>query len=221
MRNKVNVMAGTPVDTRMGADYLRAKDPSLEIVPYNVSPDPMTQTVWQYGSDESKRERMIEVFDGLQAQGMQDYFIYCNSLAGAFDFDSFAVERGVRIVTPLQVYRNLAHRYSCIAFNAANLLSAYAIDKVLKEANLDLDVIGMGHLAIVKDIEAGYSPEEIIERQGLVQLADFFKASGAQAWILGCTHFPYVKEALEQRIDLPIIDPADEMYELLIQGMQE
>ena len=221
MTRKVAVIAGTPVDTRMGADYLSRKDPSLELVPFNMSPDPMTQTVRQYGSDESKHARMVEVYDMLEAQGVRDFFIYCNSLAGAFDFDAFNVERGVRNITPLQVYRALAKRYTCIAFNAANLLSAYAIDKVLKEANLDLDVIGMGHLAIVKDIEAGYPPDEIIERQGLVQLAEFFKASGAQAWILGCTHFPYLKDAMQARTDLPIIDPADEMYELLTRGMQD
>ena len=212
-------MAGTPIDTKMGADYLAQKNPSLELYPFNLSPDPMAQTVWQYGSEESKRARMVEVFDSLEAQGVRDFFIYCNSLAAAFDFDSFAAERGVNIVTPLQVYRSLAKRYRCIAFNAANLLSAYGIDKVLKEANLDLDVIGMGHLAIVKDIEAGFLPEEIIKRQGLVQLSEFFKASGAEAWLLGCTHFPYLKKALEERIDLPIIDPADEMYDMLIARM--
>ena len=221
MGHKVAVLAGTPIDTKMGADYLRAKDPSLELFPYNISPDPMVQTVWQYGSEETKPRDLTRIFGSLEAQGVRDFFIYCNSLAGAFDFDSFAEERQVNIITPLQVYRVLAHRYTCIAFNAANLLSAYGIDKVLKEANLDLDVIGMGHLAIVKDIEAGYSPEEIIERQGLVELSEFFKASGAEAWILGCTHFPYLKDAMQARTDLPLIDPADEMYELLTSGFKE
>ena len=221
MSNKVAVMAGTPVDTKMGADFLAAKDPSLEIVSYPLSPDPITQTVWQFSSDENKRARMVQVFDELEAQGVRHFFIYCNSLSGAFDFDSFAVERGVCIVTPFQVYRSLATRYRSIAFNSANLLGAYGIEKAFRDVKPDLDVIGMAHLAIVRDIEAGLAPEEIIERQGLKSLARFFKEAGAEIWLLGCTHFPYIKEATQPYSELPLIDPADEMYDLLVQGMRE
>ena len=221
MSNKVAVMAGTPVDTKMGADFLAAKDPSLEIVSYPLSTDPITQTVWQFSSDENKRARMVQVFDKLEAQGIRHFFIYCNSLSGAFDFDSFAVERGVCIVTPFQVYRSLATRYRSIAFNSANLLGAYGIEKAFRDVKPDLDVIGMAHLAIVRDIEAGLAPEEIIERQGLKSLARFFKEAGAEIWLLGCTHFPYIKEAMQPYSELPLIDPADEMYDLLVRGMRE
>ena len=221
MSSKVAVMAGTPVDTKMGADFLGAKDPSLEIVSYPLSPDPITQTVWQFSSDENKRSRMVQVFDELEAQGIRHFFIYCNSLSGAFDFDSFAVERGVCIVTPFQVYRSLATRYRSIAFNSANLLGAYGIEKAFRDVKPDLDVIGMAHLAIVRDIEAGLAPEEIIERQGLKSLARFFKEAGAEIWLLGCTHFPYIKEAMQPYSELPLIDPADEMYDLLVRGMRK
>ncbi|MBQ3661486.1 MAG: glutamate racemase [Firmicutes bacterium] len=221
MSSKVAVMAGTPVDTKMGADFLAAKDASLEIVSYPLSPDPITQTVWQFSSEENKRARMVQVFDELEAQGIRHFFIYCNSLSGAFDFDSFAVERGVCIVTPFQVYRSLATRYRSIAFNSANLLGAYGIEKAFRDVKPDLDVIGMAHLAIVRDIEAGLAPEKIIERQGLKSLARFFKEAGAEIWLLGCTHFPYIKEAMQPYSELPLIDPADEMYDLLVQGMRK
>ncbi|MBQ4410602.1 MAG: glutamate racemase [Firmicutes bacterium] len=221
MSSKVAVMAGTPVDTKMGADFLAAKDASLEIVSYPLSPDPITQTVWQFSSDENKRARMVQVFDELEAQGIRHFFIYCNSLSGAFDFDSFAVERGVCIVTPFQVYRSLATRYRSIAFNSANLLGAYGIEKAFRDVKPDLDVIGMAHLAIVRDIEAGLAPEKIIERQGLKSLARFFKEAGAEIWLLGCTHFPYIKEAMQPYSELPLIDPADEMYDMLVQGMRK
>ena len=73
MSNKVAVMAGTPVDTKMGADFLAAKDPSLEIVSYPLSPDPITQTVWQFSSDKNKRVRMVQVFDELETQGIRHF----------------------------------------------------------------------------------------------------------------------------------------------------
>ena len=90
---KVVSIAGTPVDSRMGSDYLKAKDPNLDAFPFAMSPDPVTQTIFQFGSEESKRTRMIEVFDDLESQGVRDFFIYCNSLSGAFDFDTFAVRK--------------------------------------------------------------------------------------------------------------------------------
>ena len=218
MAIKVVSIAGTPVDTRMGADFLRKKDPSLEVYEFNMSANPVEQTMFQFGSEESKRTRMNEVFDRLEKQGIRNFFIYCNSLSGAFDFDRFAVERGVSIITPFQVYRSIADRYKHIAFNAANLLGAYGIEKAFRDVKPDIDMIGMGHLAIVLDIEAGYSPEEIIERQGLKELGVFFKKAGAEVWVLGCTHFPYLKDALQKQIELPLIDPVDEMYELLMKG---
>ncbi len=220
MAVKVVSIAGTPVDTRMGADFLRSKNPDLEILSYPMSRDPIEQTMFQFGSEESKHARMTEVFRELEDQGVRNFFIYCNSLSGAFDFDAFAAERGVNIVTPFQVYRSIAVRYQHIAFNAANLLGAYGIEKAFRDVKPDVDMIGMGHLAIVLDIEAGYTPEEIIERQGLKELGVFFKKAGAEVWVLGCTHFPYLKDALQKEIELPLIDPADEMYELLLKGAQ-
>ena len=89
-------------------------------------------------------------------------------------------------------------------------------EKAFRDVKPDIDMIGMGHLAIVLDIEAGLAPEEIIERQALKELGVFFKKAGAEVWVLGCTHFPYLKEALQKQIELPLIDPADEMYELLL-----
>ncbi len=218
MAIKVVSIAGTPVDTKMGADFLRKKDPSLDIYEFNMSANPVEQTMFQFGSEESKHARMVEVFDELEAQGIKNFFIYCNSLSGAFDFDAFAVERGVNIITPFQVYRSIAARYKHIAFNAANLLGAYGIEKAFRDVKPDIDMIGMGHLAIVLDIEAGLTPEQIIERQALKELGVFFKKAGAEVWVLGCTHFPYLKEALQKQIELPLIDPADEMYELLLRG---
>ena len=37
-----------------------------------------------------------------------------------------------------------------------------------------------------------------------------------EALILGCTHFPYFKEALALQTTLPLIDPAEEMVKLII-----
>jgi len=39
---------------------------------------------------------------------------------------------------------------------------------------------------------------------------------GAEALVLGCTHFPYVMESVKKNLSIPIINPSDEMLEFLI-----
>ena len=58
----------------------------------------------------------------------------------------------------------------------------------------------------------------LVERCGLEHLLRFFEDNGAEAVVLGCTHFPYVKEALQRRTSLPILDPAERLAELVLEG---
>ena len=61
-------------------------------------------------------------------------------------------------------------------------------------------------------------PELIQERHRLAALAAWFADGGMEALVLGCTHFPYFKEALAARTGLPLVDPAEEMLRLLTQS---
>ena len=70
-------------------------------------------------------------------------------------------------------------------------------------------------LPAVLSIEQGEDPDQLVEAHHLAQLADWFAACGMEALLLGCTHFPYFKEALARRTSLPLIDPTQEMLELL------
>ena len=63
------------------------------------------------------------------------------------------------------------------------------------------------------------SPEEIVEKCGIAHLVKYIEACGAEALVLGCTHFPYIKEELSKMTSLPIIDPADEMFEAMREAL--
>ena len=89
-------------------DYLKSKDPSLIPFYYNISPSPEAQRVFQYGDEETKERIITNVFEDAEQKGIQDFFIYCNSLSAAFDFESFGKLRGVQVITPIMVYRKLA-----------------------------------------------------------------------------------------------------------------
>ena len=187
-----------------------------------VSVDCDAQVRFQYSDEDGKRAVMDNIFDAEIAEGVRDYFVYCNSLSGSFDFDTYAVMKSldsgedIRIYTPLQVYRSLGGEYGRIGVMAANNLSAHAIEEALMAANPDIYMIGTGNMAIVRAIEDGLEPEEIIEKCGLRHMLKYMEACGAEAIVLGCTHFPYFRDELAGLTDLPVIDPADKMFEALI-----
>ena len=227
---KVAVIAGTPVDTQMGVDFLNemnagaAEELLVEPLYRPVAEDCDVQIKFQYSDDDEKREVMDSIFDADIGDGVSDFFIYCNSLSGAFDFDRYALQksiqcgRDIRIYTPLQIYRKLGEGYGRIGMIAANNLSAHAIEEALMSSNEDLYVVGSGNMAVVRAIEEGLEPEEIVESCGLSAMAEYMKSCGAEAIILGCTHFPFLKKELQKACDLPLIDPAEMMYEALIRA---
>ena len=185
MMRPVIVMAGTPVDTQMGMDCLAAQ--GVEGVFCSISKDPVEQTAFQISSEREKAAVVTALFREAQAaHGCEQAFIYCNSLSGSVDFDAIARETGVAVVTPLDVYRALAPQYRSLAVIAANAQDAAGIERTLLLSNPDLTLRSAG-----------------------------FAAQGAEALVLGCTHFPYFKEALGRRTRLPILDPAQEMLRLL------
>lgn len=227
---KIAVIAGTSVDTGMGVEYIERKtheagsEPGFMPLYCPVSFDCDDQVKFQYSDDDEKRAVMDNIFDRAIEEGARDFFIYCNSLSGSFDFDTYAVKKSIesgediRIYTPLQVYRSLGAEFGRVGVVAANNLSAHAIEEALMSSNPDIYVIGSGNMAIVRGIEDGLSPEKIVEDCGLREMAKYMEACGAEALVLGCTHFPYIMEELAKRTELPLIDPADRMYEEMIRA---
>lgn len=213
LEHPVAVLAGTPVDTKMGADVLTAHG----IVPlmYPVSSDPREQNYFQVLSLEEKHKVLRGLLTGAMAHGCESAFIYCNSLSGSVYFPALAEELGLKIVTPMDVYGALAVRYSKLAIIAANSQALAAQHGVMTRANPRILTMCADLLPVVLDIEARYTPEEIVRRNHLDTLMTYFEQIECEALLLGCTHFPYIKDALSACFSRPIIDPAEEMVKLL------
>ena len=211
---KVAVIAGTPVDTDMGVQVLNKKK-VFSPVYLPCYENPRQCHVFQMQSEAEKTKKMTEHFLSGKQLGAEAYFVYCNSLAGAFDYDAFAEKTGYRIVTPLNAYGRLAKDYSRVGVIAANAQAVAGIEKAFTNSNESCYVYGMGLLDMVEAIEAKTSPEEICRSFHLKDLFEYFGSIGAEAVILGCTHFPYIKEAAKRLCSLSVIDPADIMHEIL------
>lgn len=220
MKAKVAVIAGTLVDTAMGVEYLNNKDPEIEAIPFSATSSPREGQLFQLSSQDNKRRRFTEIFDEAEGMGIKDFFIYCNSLSGVFDFEGFGAERGDRIYTPLQIYRELGSTFKCAAVIAVNSQSTAGIERSLYENNPNASVIGMGFLDLITAVEEKRDPKEIVESFGLEHLCRYFEKNGADCLILGCTHFPYFQKELDKVTSLPTINPADLMYEKLIKGLE-
>lgn len=215
MERPIAVLAGTPVDTQMGVDYLEKR--GIETLSFPLSRDPREQTSFQISPPEEKQKRALEILRQAQEQGCERAFVYCNSLSAAVDFPALAAETGMRIVTPMDVYSRLAGRYERLGVIAANAQGLSGIERVLLGANPQLDMLGVSILPVVLDIEEGLDPGEIVSNRHLAALANWFRSCGMEAMLLGCTHFPYIKKAVENVTELSIIEPAEEMLRILME----
>ena len=211
----IAVMAGTPVDTRMGMEFLQRRDPSLTLLSYPTAKDPWEQYEFQLGPLEERTAAVRALVRDMKAKGARALLVYCNSLSGSLDFEALCAEEEFPVVTPLMVYRRLAAEHDKIGLIAANNQSLVGIERTMLEVNPRCDVLGVSLLPVVRAIEAKTPPEEIVERFGLGHIARFFEQNGVDCMVLGCTHFPYLFGALKARAALPIFNPDDGMYDLL------
>ncbi|MEY8386969.1 aspartate/glutamate racemase family protein [Oscillospiraceae bacterium 38-13] len=210
----VAVVAGTPVDTRMGVDLLKSR--SGEGTGFPVSRTPEEQTAFQVGA-QSVREAVVgEIFDQIRTRGMNRVLVYCNSLSAAVDVHGLAALRGLRAWTPMDVYGEIAGQYRRVGVLAANCQGAAGVERAMVNAAPEILVLGAANLALVQGVEAAVPPERLVESCGLETLLRFFERNGAEAVVLGCTHFPYVREALQARTALPVLDPAERLAELVL-----
>lgn len=210
------VLAGTPVDSAMGVGVLEAHGLAGRAFP--LAEDPWQQTAFQLSAPEEKTAVVWAVLESVRKQGCRRAFVYCNSLSAAVDFPPLAAEMGMRIVTPLEVYQALAPQYRRLGLIAANAQGLAGIERTLYSANPTLELLGSCLLPVVVDIEAGLNPEALVAQHHLPDLAEWLRRCGMEALVLGCTHFPYFKDALAVRTSLPLIDPAEEMVRLLTEA---
>lgn len=202
---KIAVMAGTPIDSKLGESLLNSYGYN-DIVLVPISNNPVEQTTFQSLNDSEREKIIVEIIEQLKEKNCEVIFVYCNSLSSVVDFDRLAIEHNIKIVTPMQMYRNLGLEYKYLAVMAANSHGLTGVENNLYVSNPSLRVLGLSMLELVKAIEEENSPEEIVKDFNFEVLFNYFEQTKVEAVVLGCTHFPYIKKELEKITNLPIID---------------
>jgi len=209
----IAVIGGTHYDAQIGVDIFRHY--GVETIGVGISHTPEEATLLQIVSP-LKLQRMVvnQMLLLKETEGVDTVCLYCNSLSTAIDPEGAALETGLRVVTPLDVYRMSADSYRTIGLMAANCQSLGGIEKVIQKQNEAVQVIGTAMLQIAIEIEKGTDARQIVRSLGLVNLIRFYEAANVDVLILGCTHFPYLQSTLEGLTSLPILNPAAEMIRL-------
>lgn len=210
---KIAVIAGTPVDTKMGADFLNSK--GLNAFSYPVSQDPREQLLFQTLPVEQRKEELLKLISKIKDDKMDAIFVYCNSLSASIDFHELSNLSKIYIVTPLDVYEFLANKYNHLGLICANNQATGGIEKSIVNTNPKCTVVGLGSMTLVDNVEAEIPPMEIIKNNHLKDIIKFYEGINVEALILGCTHFPYFEDELKSLTKLDIINPAEKMYEFL------
>ena len=202
---KIAVMAGTPIDSKLGENLLNSYGYN-DIVLVPISNNPVEQTTFQSLNDSERKKIIVEIIEQLKEKNCEVIFVYCNSLSSVVDFDRLAIEHNIKIVTPMQMYRNLGLEYEYLAVMAANSHGLTGVENNLYVSNPSLSVLGLSMLELVKAIEEENRPEKIVKDFNFEVLFNYFEQTKVEAVVLGCTHFPYIKKELEKITNLPIID---------------
>jgi glutamate racemase len=210
---KVGVIAGTPVDTQMGVDFFISK--GINALGYPVSSCPEEQSKFQILSPIELANKIREIIKEIKHKSVDTIIVYCNSLSAAVDMDKLSREEEVRIITPLTVYKKIACNYKNIGVLTANNQSSAGIEKIVQSVNSGCNVIGIGVLPLVMDIEKGMPAEKIVEKFALKNLIEFYNSIKVDVVILGCTHFPYLYNELKKYASISILDPAELMYKMV------
>ena len=211
---KIVVMAGTPIDSKLGAELLNSYGYD-DVVLVPISNNPVEQTTFQALEDEERENIIVKIIDELKENSCDAIFVYCNSLSSVVDFDRVAEKMNISIITPMQMYRNLGLEYKYLAVMAANSHGLTGVENNLYVSNPRLRVLGLSMLELVKAIEESNRPEQIVEDFNFKTLFNYFELTNVEAVVLGCTHFPYIKKELEKITKLHIIDVGVFMIESL------
>ena len=202
---KIAVMAGTPIDSKLGENLLNSYGYN-DVVLVPISNNPVEQTTFQSLNDSEREKIIVEIIEQLKEKNCEVIFVYCNSLSSVVDFDRLAIEHNIKIVTPMQMYRNLGLEYKYLAVMAANSHGLTGVENNLYVSNPSLRVLGLSMLELVKAIEEENRPEKIVKDFNFEVLFNYFEQTKVEAVVLGCTHFPYIKKEIEKITNLPIID---------------
>ena len=215
MKMMVGVVAGTPVDTKMGVDFL--SNNGVESIGYPISKNAKDQSKLQLLSKDILYKEVIELVKKAKVDGINIIFVYCNSLSAAVDMERVSKETDIPIITPFYAYTDFGRAYSSLLVLAANGQSCGKIEGILEASNDNIKIWSLSSLPLVEEIETGDLDINVYLKLNLDIILQWAQLNKIEGIILGCTHFPYISNILKEKTTIPILDPAEKMLEKMLE----
>jgi glutamate racemase len=204
---EVAVIAGTPYDSGLGAELLRAEGQPAR--PYAMAASPDEQDSLQYqdpgGLAAAFHRRLAE----LRAGGTELAMLFCNSMSAVVDHDDAVLP----VVSPRTVYSELLREVRSSLVVTGNAQALLGVERMAWRVAPGHRMLGVTDPALVRGIEAG-DPEAAFAGSHLPTTLRLAEHLGLDAVVLACTHFTSVLPFVTAACDLPVIDVGARLVEL-------
>ena len=193
---KAGLIAATPVDTAFGSRFLD----TLHVQSFTdvLSRNPQEQNYLQLHGRDELEGRCLEKCLEFQENGVQFIVLFCNSLSSAIDVDRIRRSLRIPLFTPFDFYRELSEKFHHFGVVTANSTGLLGIENFLTKSHPQTKIIGYANLEIVRQIESGISPKNIVRNNGLPDFLNICAVSQVEVLLLGCTHYSYLYQELLQ-----------------------
>ena len=203
----VAVIAGTPYDSGLGADLLRAA--GLPAQPHAMATSPDEQDALQYRNPAGLAAAFHGCLAELRAAGTELAMLFCNSLAAVVDHE----ETVLPVVSPVTVYRELLPRLRSSLVVTGNAQAALGVERAAWRIAPGHRMVGASDPALVRGIEAG-DPGAAFAASHLPTTLRLAERLGLDAVVLACTHFTAVLPFVTAACDLRVVDVGSRLVEL-------
>jgi len=208
---RVAVVAGTPYDSGLGCDLLRAA--GVPASPHAMAASPDEQDSLQYEQPGALDAAFHRRLGDLRERGTELAMLFCNSLSAVVDHDRAALP----VLSPITVYRELATRVRSSFVVTGNANAMLGVERTVRRADPAHRVLGVSDPGLVRGIEAG-DPEAAFHNSHLPTTLRLAERLGLSTVVLACTHFTAVLPQVTAACDLPVVDVGTRLVELTRQA---
>jgi glutamate racemase len=207
----VAVIAGTPYDSGLGRDLLRAAGVDASRHAMAASPDEQDRLQYERPGE------LAAAFHGcladLRAGGTTLAMLFCNSLAAVVEHDDAALP----VLSPVTVYREVAARVRSSLVVTGNANALVGADRAMQQADPGHRMSGLSESGLVRGVEDG-DAEAAYHASLLPAALAGAERMGLEAVVLACTHFTSVLPLVTAACALPVIDVGGRLVELTTQA---
>nr|WSW64790.1 aspartate/glutamate racemase family protein [Streptomyces sp. NBC_00995]WSW71163.1 aspartate/glutamate racemase family protein [Streptomyces sp. NBC_00995] len=203
----VAVIAGTPYDTALGVELLRAR--KLPAHPCAMAASPDEQDRLQYQEPGALTASFHQRLAELRAGGTEHVMLFCNSMSAVVNHDDTVLP----VISPLTVYAELLPRLGSSLVLTGNAQALLGFERTALKIAPGHRMLGVSDAALVRGIEAGDLPAAFAASH-LPATLRLARQQGLDAVVLACTHFTALLPLITAVCDLPVIDVGTRLVEL-------